>query len=430
MLSAIRSLVTPLLAVLVLVGSTYAQRSVEVTGRTMGPIPFRVLVATDDSGPEKLEAIKSTVNNSLQRVNELMSTYLEDSDVSKFNLSNSTDWQSVDPATAEVISKALEISKLTDGAFDPTVGPAVNAWNFGPNKESQPKIPNEDAIAKLKSLVGYQTIEVRSEPPAIRKQNPDSQIDLSAIAKGYAVDRVGKALEGLGYENYMVVVGGEVMTRGERSQGGPWIVGVEKPENSGPTSRTPDDAHRLVKLSGKAIATSGDYRNFYDIDGKRYSHTIDPKTCVPVDHNMAVASVVADDCMTADAMATAVMVLGQEKGAALCKKLGYPLLTVLRSDSADGLPHVTESSSDFPVAEEDKPAADGESESSSILPVFMATFLVFCLMVLGMAVGAIFNNKPVTGSCGGIANMTNEDGDSVCGICSKPTIDCTETVEA
>ena len=431
MLTAIRSLATALLFFLALTGSAFGQGTVEVTGLTMGPIPFRALVATNDTEQSKLNDIKSSVNNSLEKVNHLMSTYLEDSDVSKFNRSESTDWISVEAETAEVVLKALEISKLTDGAFDPTVGPAVNAWKFGPDKSDRTNIPDDKKITELKSVVGYEAIEVRSDPPAIRKQNPAAKIDLSAIAKGYAVDVVGKSLEALGYENYMVVVGGEVITRGERAEGGPWNIAVEKPEKSGPTARTLDRTHRIVKLSDRAIATSGDYRNFYDVDGKRYSHTIDPQTCVPVDHNMAIASVVADDCMTADALATAVMVMGQEKGEALCQKLGYPLLTVLRSDSADGLPHITNSSADFPLAEkEDDATTDTEEASSSILPVFLATFVIFCLMVLGMAVGAIFNNKPVTGSCGGIANMTNEDGDSVCGICSKPTTDCTEPVEA
>ncbi len=415
----------------------------------MGPIPFRVLVVTNDDQPQQLKAIQTGVNSSLQRVNELMSTYIEQSDISKFNRSTSTDWQSVDPETATVVSRALEICESTDGAFDPTIGPAVNAWNFGPGKDEDPVLPGENEIDEIKSVVGFEKVEVRSEPPAIRKLNPKVQLDLSAIAKGYAVDRVGQSLEELGYENFMVVVGGEVLTRGERASGGPWNVAVEKPENSNSAERTPDRVHRMVKLSNKAVATSGDYRNFYDVAGKRYSHTIDPKTCEPVDHDMAIASVIADDCMTADAMATAVMVMGREKGTALCEQLGYPLLTVERSDSEDGLPYITVASADFPAtvletnADRDANKNDGEgsginepnlaatsTKTSSILPVFLATFLVFCLMVLGMAVGAIFNNKPVTGSCGGIANMTNEDGDSVCGICSKPTVDCTEKVEA
>ena len=405
----------------------------------MGPIPFKVLVVTDDSEPEKLKAIQSAVNESLQRVNELMSTYLEDSDISKFNRSNSDSWLSVDTETAAVVARALEICELTDGAFDPTVGPLVNAWNFGPDKQEVPRLPKPEEIDKLRSLVGYENISVRSDPPAIRKNNPEAQLDLSAIAKGYAVDRVGQTLEELGYENFMVEVGGEVTTRGERASGGPWNVAVEKPDSANGMNDS-QRAHRVVQLSGRAVATSGDYRNFIDIEGERYSHTIDPKTGRPVTHNLSIASVVADDCMTADALATAVMVMGRGKGSELCTKLGCPLLTISRSDSEDGLPLVTAASDSFPIPrdteqltqtppdEEDSESGTAASSSrSEILPVFVATFVVFCLMILGMAVGAIFNNKPVTGSCGGIANMTNSDGEEVCGICSKPTIDCPDT---
>jgi len=422
-----------------LAATTEACQSLEVRGSTMGSIVYRAVVVTDDHASEKKEAIKNAVNNSLQRVNDLMSTYLEDSDISKLNAADSTDWQSVDADTATVVSRALEICELTDGAFDPTVGPAVNAWNFGPRKKRSPDLPSEELIAEISSSVGFQKIEVRKDPPSIRKLNPKVQLDLSAIAKGYAVDRVSQSLSELGYINFMVEVGGEVFAKGERQSGGPWKVGVEKPDHSNPIGQGEDRIHRVVQLSETAIATSGDYRNFYEIDGMRYSHTIDPKTCKPVTHDIAIASVVADDCMTADAMATAVMVMGHKKGAELCKSLGYPLLTVRRSESKDSFEHVTEASADFPLFENEDDEKESESKaitsnerptrSNSILPVFLATFLVFCLMVLGMAIGAIFNNKPVTGSCGGLANMTNEDGDAVCGICSKPTMDCPETTQ-
>ena len=403
----------------------------------MGTITYSVRVVTEDHSSEHKKELQEAVNSSLQRVNELMSTYLEDSDISKFNRFDSTEWMSIDIETVEVVERALEISKLTNGAFDPTVGPAVNVWNFGPNKK-EATLPSEEEIAELKTVVGFETIEVRSDPPGIRKQNQKAQLDLSAIAKGYAVDRVARSLNQLGEKNFMVEVGGEVVTRGERVGGGPWKVAVEKPDASVSASDLSDRIHRVVALSGKALATSGDYRNFFEVDGKRYSHTIDPKTCKPVDHNLAVASVVADDCVTADAIATAVMVMGPEQGSTLCKKFGYPLLTVVRSNSTNGLPYVTFNSPDFPIAAEESKAgkATGDPKSKtktggqSILPVFLATFCVFCLFVLGMAIGAIFNNKPVTGSCGGIANMKNEDGEDVCGICSKPTVDCTETVDA
>jgi len=414
----------------------------EVRGITMGVISFRALVVTDDHDTEKLNQLKDAVNDSLNRVNELMSTYVEDSDISKFNRSESTDWQVVDLETATVVKRALEICDQTEGAFDPTVGPAVKAWNFGPGKKRQPKPPTQQRIDELVKLVGFQNLEARLDPPAIRKSIANLELDLSAIAKGYAVDRVGKTLREMGYKDFMVVVGGEVFASGERVSGGPWNIEIEKPDAVLPPFRQgTDQSGRVVKISNKAVASSGDYRNFFEFEGKRYSHTIDPETCQPVDHDMATASIVADDCMTADAIATAVMVMGHQKGAALCQRLGYPLLTV-RSGEGDE-PFIADVSEDFPLAKQPgeaeaeepqpeeetvaaKPAGRKKSNGKSILPVFAATFLVFCLVVLGMAIGAIFNNKPVTGSCGGLANMTNEDGETVCGICSKPTMDCEE----
>ena len=422
-------------------GRHASAQSVTLEGTTMGVIGFKVKVASDELSPETIETIKTRINAALQRVNQLMSTYLDESDISKFNRSNSTDWQKVDAETATVMQRALEICKLTEGAFDPTVGPAVNAWHFGPGKKQQPEPPTADQIKAISQSVGFEHIEIKLDPPALRKSIPALQLDLSAIAKGYAVDRVGETLHSLGFENFMVVVGGEVYTGGQRDGGGPWNVAVEKPDTRPGSNRPkPGDEKELqqvVQISDRAIATSGDYRNYFEHDGQRYSHSIDPATCRPVTHGMAVASVVADDCMSADALATAVMVMGHEKGADLCQRLGYPLLTIHRGEDGNFVEQISE---DFPlsaahgslVKKVSKPEPEtkkepGEEDSGqSILPVFAATFVIFCLVILGMAVGAIFNNKPVTGSCGGLANMTNEDGESVCGICSKPTTDCIE----
>lgn len=409
-------------------------QTIEIRGFTMGPIPFKVLVVTDKVDKQNQELIQSKINQSLQRVNELMSTYLPDSDISRFNQAASNQWIDVDAETFAVVSKAIEISKLTEGAFDPTIGPAVNRWNFGPNKKKIPQLPSEEQIQNLQTQVGYQKIEIRSNPPAIRKLADNVRLDLSAIAKGYAVDRVGLTLRDMGYENSMVEVGGEVATSGHRSSGGPWNVAIDNPEKTS-LDPIPGTETSVIQLSGNAVATSGDYRNFVEIDGKQYSHTIDPKTCRPVDHKLSLASIVADDCMTADAIATAVMVMGLEKGKSFCKKNGYPLLAVTRSNSRDEASLIKFVSDDFPVRSVDQKnqpqqtmgsEAVESSEGDSIIPVFVATFAIFLLMVLGMAVGAIFNNKPVTGSCGGIANMQNENGESVCGVCSKPTTDCTE----
>ncbi len=423
------------------------QQTVEVTGRTMGPIKFKVLVNTDKTGLEDRKKIQAAVTDSLKTVNELMSTYLESSDISRFNRRKLTDWFEVNAETAAVVAKALAVSEKSAGAFDPTVGPLVKLWNFGPDKKQIPELPQKEQIEEIRKYVGWQKLAVRLDPPALKKSHVNLEVDLSAIAKGYAVDRVKRSLSEIGLENSMVSVGGEVMTAGLRANGLPWNVGVEKPVRFRFAAEG-EQLLRVIPLSGKAVATSGDYRNYIEIDGKRYSHTIDPATGYPVEHSMALASVIADDCMTADAWATAVMVMGSEKGHEVCGSLGLPLVTLAR----DGEKMVERASGDYPdgidvngkakstVAmekDEDK-GKDKNSEKekkekkektntqSSILPTFLLTFAIFALAILGMAAGAILNNKPVTGSCGGLAAMTNEDGETVCGICSKPTTDCVE----
>ncbi len=381
----------------------------------MGPIVYRVVIIRNEQTPPENE-LAEAVQATLDHVNSLMSTYQPDSDVTKFNVSKSTEWQDVDPNTAQVMQRAIEISELTNGAFDVTVGPAVNLWNFGPVKNDF-KIPDDAAIAAVKAVVGYKNVQVRLDPPAMKKNLPDVQVDFSAIAKGYAVDRVATTLKELGCNNFLVEVGGEIVGRGATEEGTPWRVGVESPKEY---TRAVEE---VAFLTDAAMATSGDYRNFETIDGKRYSHSIDPVTCRPTENLLATACIIADDCMTADAMATAVMVLGHEQGADICEKLKLPFLIIQRSaDSpSDASKFVKHISRDFPLAKKQPPVA----ATRGILPAFFAAVIVFGLAILGMAAGSIFANKPVQGSCGGLANMTNADGELTCAVCSQPSPECT-----
>ena len=183
-----------------------------------------------------------------------MSTYLPDSEVSLFNVSQSTDWIAVSSETAQVVELAQQISDVSNGAFDVTVAPLVNLWGFGPGKQAA-GVPSETEIQAAKSLVGYRQLFVRHEPPGLKKAIPELQIDLSAIAKGHGVDRVGELLEKNGIQHYFVEIGGEIETRGTRPDDKPWKVGIESPQ------REKRSIQMILELSNAAIATSGNYRN-------------------------------------------------------------------------------------------------------------------------------------------------------------------------
>ena len=276
-----------------------------LSGRTMGTTySVKLAAAPDGTGAAALQA---EIDAALATVNRQMSTYDPDSELSRFNASGSTDWFPVSGATAKVVAEALSVSRESDGAFDATVMPLVNLWSFGP--EARPDaVPTDAEIADRKAFVGADKVEVRTDPPALRKAAAGASCDLSAIAKGYGVDVVAELLDRRGLSGYMVEIGGEVRTKGRRADGRGWRIGIERP-------LTGERAvERVVELSGESLATSGDYRNWFEAGGVRYSHTIDPRTGRPIGHGLASVSVVADDCMTADATATAVMVLGPDAG--------------------------------------------------------------------------------------------------------------------
>lgn len=277
-------------------------------------------------GSPVLSEMQQFVSDELLRVNQQMSTYLKDSEISRFNASSSTDWFDVSVETASVVDLSLHISSLSHGAFDVTVGPLVNLWGFGADK-SRKTIPSESEIEAAKASVGYRNLAVQFEPPALKKSNAALQVDLSAIAKGHGVDRVAGLFRKHGISNYFIEIGGEVFAQGYRLDGRPWQVGIEAPlENK-------QSIHSIIGLSGAAMATSGDYRNFFEADGQRFSHTIDPTTGRPVTHSLASASVVCDSCALADAIATCMMVLGFERGSQLAETENWAVLLMQRNEN-------------------------------------------------------------------------------------------------
>ncbi|MGC1274834.1 MAG: FAD:protein FMN transferase [Planctomycetaceae bacterium] len=290
---------------LLLAGCEQSPELVALSGETMGTnYSIKLAQLPDGQTPR---SIQSAVDAALRAIDEQMSTWRPDSELSRFNASDSTDWFPVSEATATVVAAAQQAGRDSDGAFDATVMPLVNLWGFGP--EAQPeRIPSDDEIAAVCEYVGYEKLDVRLDPPALQKTEPRVMVDLSAIAPGYAVDVVAARLDDLGVAGFMVEIGGEVRTQGTKADGTKWRLGIEKP--------LPDrrEVEMVVELSGESLTTSGDYRHYFERDGVRYSHTLDPRTGRPVHHALTAVTILADDCMAADACATTVMVLGPDEG--------------------------------------------------------------------------------------------------------------------
>lgn len=248
------------------------------------------------------------IRNTLMQVDNSLSPFNKQSIISAIN--NNVDTQ-IDDMFTHVFSLAQDVSLKTEGAFDITVAPLVNAWGFGFKKGIT---PNSLTIDSLRQFVGYNTIALTNGK--ITKQHPQTMLDCSAIAKGYGCDAVAATLEAHGVKNYMVEIGGEVVTKGKNGKGGVWTIGISKPTENPTTSN--NELHEIISISGKSMATSGNYRNFREENGRKIAHTIDPRTGYPVQHSLLSATVIADDCATADAYATSFMVMGVEKAVSYC----------------------------------------------------------------------------------------------------------------
>jgi FAD:protein FMN transferase len=290
-----------------------------MAGPTMGT-SFSITIADPGgrlSSEPDLQAIAIKVKAVLKEINQKMSTYDSESEISKFNASRSTERFSVSAELASVVARAKEIFEASDGAFDITVSPLVNLWGFGTQGErSDP--PSDDQIQAVIASIGSQHLEVTLDPPTLRKLKPELEINLNAIAPGYAADRLGQLLSELGYKNSLVDVGGEFLAQGKNDDGGPWRVAIEKPRRSAAPKQS---IERVLLISDQAAATSGDYRQFFEHNGKFYSHTIDPKEGKPVTHSLASVTIIAPDAMSADGWATAVMALGPDRGMKLVESL-------------------------------------------------------------------------------------------------------------
>lgn len=243
----------------------------------------------------------SSIDSILSAIDSSMSIYAPNSVISRFNRNESS---YADPMLVEVVRQSAVISNSTNGAFDITVGPLVKAWGFGPNGK---QTPDSSHIDELLSLVGMDKITIKGD--SVIKLNPNVVIDVNAIAQGYTVDVIAEYFESMGITNYLVEVGGEIRTLGVNAKGTDWVVGVDKPvDNAVPGA----ELQVKLSLSGKSLATSGNYRKFYEENGVKYSHTINPRTGFPARHTLLSATVIAKTAAQADAYATALMVMGFE----------------------------------------------------------------------------------------------------------------------
>ncbi len=332
----------PVLALVGLVpGCAQLPEEVLLQGPTMGTYyRVRVVAEADDR-----EVIRGLVEERLDAVDRAMSTYRDDSEISRFNRLAAGESLVFSEETWAVLELAWRVLEDSGGAFDPTVGPAVDAWGFGaPGRGAEPTPPPDRRLTELRQAIG--AIELISEGRKVLKLDDGAALDLSAVAKGWAVDRVSQALLRAGHTNHLVEVGGEIRTAGHSPVGDGWRIAIERPpvraSDSPPSApAAPEDAtgpglQKVLPFTDGSLATSGDYRNYWERDGVRYSHTIDPRTGRPVEHALASASVFHESCAVADAYATALMVLGPEEGLRWANQNGIAaLLLAYRGNSLE-----------------------------------------------------------------------------------------------
>lgn len=292
--------------------------SLVFSGQTMGvEWHTTITVVTPVDGVDAAETL-AAINKALDRVDQRMSTYKPDSEISRFASTPAGTAFKVSAETAMVVREAQRISKLSHGAFDATVMPLVDLWGFGPATPTG-KAPTDEQLQATLAICGWDKLTV-GDRHTLRKTVDGLKIDLSAIAKGYGVDAVCQALQELGWTDYMVEVGGELRTAGKSPSGGAWRIGIDAPRDM---SNLGQDLQAVLQLGTVAVATSGDYRNFRYVDGERISHTIDPRYGLPVKHNLASVTILAPNCMLADALATTCMVMGAKDGMKLIQGIAH-----------------------------------------------------------------------------------------------------------
>ena len=282
-----------------------------ISGKTMGTY-YTIAVKTH----KKIVPLdlKQKIDVQLKMINQQMSLYSKSSEISKFNRANKDETVHISHDFFRVITEAQKLYKITDGAWDGTVRPLYELWNFDKQEELASKIPDSKKIEALLKKTGFDNIIIKEN--CLKKKISGLSLDLGSIAKGYGVDAIVTLLKSSGFKTFFVEIGGEVYVAGKKSQLKKWKVGISMPKQG-----YSDKPYKIIKISDKALATSGTYRNFFELNKKIYSHIINPKTGWPVNNKIVSASVLADNCMLADGLATGLMVMGRQKGIALVNTL-------------------------------------------------------------------------------------------------------------
>ena len=317
----------PVLGVLALGGCAAVPRETLLQGVTMGSA-WTVKIA----GPLPVsgQALRVGVQAGFDTVDRALSTYRRDSALHRFNEEDSGAWVDIDPELAEVMAYGLGLAEASGGAYDLTVAPLVDLWGFGPEPAKE-RAPDATAISLARSRVGWRQVDVDVAGHRARK-SPGVRIDLSSLGKGRGVDRVAAYLDSMGVDNYLIDLSGKLRARGRNAGGAVWRVAVEQPGADDPTG-APRTVPAVVELSDASIATSGDYRRFFESGGHHYSHLIDPRTGYPVTHGTVSATAMAAGCMQADALATVFMLMAPDAALKFANDQRTPALLIRRGEA-------------------------------------------------------------------------------------------------
>ncbi|MEQ9720901.1 FAD:protein FMN transferase ApbE [Yersinia alsatica] len=317
-------LLSAVLGLLTACNDTETRQQIDIEGKTMGTFYSVKISGATPPNPHQLQ---QEIDALLEQANDDISTYRQTSVLSRFNQYRGSEPQPIPRGMADIILQAQRIGRDTDGAMNITIGPLVNLWGFGPEKQPT-RIPTQDQIDSARQQVGLQHLTLISDNRGewLRKDLPDLYVDLSTMGEGYGVDLLVNLMMQKGITNYLVSVGGAVSSRGVNGQGQPWRVAIQKPTDQ------ENAVQALVDLQGYSISTSGSYRNYFEQGGQRYSHVLDPATGRPINHRLVSATVIAATALEADGWDTGLMVLGTEKALRLAEKKGLAVYLITKTD--------------------------------------------------------------------------------------------------